>query len=410
MTRKVLILLYSSFLVVLSSTTFSAESKPAQRDHPLHFIYTAFENASPLNWTIQDDESVLIELIYDHERSSPNRANGHWLFQVQGEKGSDIVLYMKNFYNVWNGRMSSPISERTHIYLLDDSREWRVVPAEKTEDNLVKINLHMNSEKIIVARMEPYRLRDLRNLIRDIEDHPLVHVSNIGETVEGRHLEIIRVGKTDAPHRVFLRARAHPWEAGGNWVVQGLIRRLLQDDEQAKRYLDRFAVYIMPMANKDGVARGYTRFNVLGMDLNRKWDKPADPKLCPENHALEKWLERMIENGQKPDLAIDMHNDNSGKIHVSRPDSPHVEEYLKNMERYEALLRKHTWFTEGSTGKNFRNPGSIGEGMLTRFGIDALVQELNCDWIAGLEKEPFGRDWEQFGAGLCEVFYHYFEE
>ena len=45
------------------------------------------------------------------------------------------------------------------------------------------------------------------------------------------------------------------------------------------------------MANKDGVALGRTRFNLQGKDLNRDWDKPADPRLAPENYALEKWLE-----------------------------------------------------------------------------------------------------------------------
>ena len=42
---------------------------------------------------------------------------------------------------------------------------------------------------------------------------------------------------------------------------------------------------VMPMANKDGVAKGRTRFNLNGIDLNRGWDKPADEKLAPENAA-----------------------------------------------------------------------------------------------------------------------------
>ena len=38
----------------------------------------------------------------------------------------------------------------------------------------------------------------------------------------GAPLEIVRVGRPEAPYRVFLRARAHAWEPGGNWVVEGL--------------------------------------------------------------------------------------------------------------------------------------------------------------------------------------------
>src|SRR5262249_38214985 len=151
------------------------------------------------------------------------------------------------------------------------------------------------------------------------------------------------------------------------WVVQGLIRRLLQDDVQARNYLARYCVYALPMANKDGVARGRTRFNALGKDLNRDWDRPADARLAPENHALESWLRAMIKNNHRPHLAIDFHNDEGGRLHLSRPPDMDLKPYLARMKILEGLLRKHTWFTEGSTGETFHNGGTIGEGLLARY-------------------------------------------
>jgi DNA-binding MarR family transcriptional regulator len=65
-----------------------------------------------------------------------------------------------------------------------------------------------------------------------------------------------------------------------------------------KKYLQRYCVYAMPMANKDGVARGRTRFNLNGKDLNRDWERPADAALAPENHALESWLRERIKAGE----------------------------------------------------------------------------------------------------------------
>jgi hypothetical protein len=87
---------------------------------------------------------------------------------------------------------------------------------------------------------------------------------------------------------------------------------------------------------------------------------------------------------------------------------PQLAAYLDDMKRFEALLRQHTWFTEGSTGATFRNPGSLGEGWLERFGIPAAVLELNANWIAGKKKAPLGADWEEFGRGLRFVFADYF--
>ena len=373
------------------------------------FINTSFENASPLYWEIEADGSIVVNLIYDHERGSINRENSHWYFQLQAKAGSDQTIILKNFDNIWNGMTVSPVSEKTGCYLSSDGVTWKAVATEKTKDNRVRIKVHMDKTDLYIARMEPYALSDLNSFLGNIRSNSLVEITTIGKTVEGRELEMVRVGYPDAPFSVLIRARAHAWEAGGNWVVQGLIKSLLEDDKDNRRYLKKYCLYVMPMANKDGVVRGMTRFNVMGMDLNRNWDKPADSELAPENHALEVWLKGMIEKGRKPDLAVDLHNDNRGNLHISRPDID-LSRYLANMERMENLLKEHTWFTEGSTGKNFRNPGTIGCGLLERFGIDSFVYELNCDWIAGLDKVPYGRDWELLGRQLREVFYRYSEK
>jgi len=72
------------------------------------------------------------------------------------------------------------------------------------------------------------------------------------------------------------------------------------------------------MAGKDGVARGMTRFNLSGKDLNRNWDKESDPVLCPEKYALEKFITKLISDGIKPCLGIDIHNDDGGGIILAR--------------------------------------------------------------------------------------------
>jgi len=384
-----------------------AGGQTVERHPDLLYINTNFENASPLYWETDPNGLVHIYLVYDQQRNSPNRANGHWFFQLQTTPGAELTLVLHNFDNVWNGRKSSPVKNGTVCFVSEDAQTWRAIRTETTAENGLKVIVSVKNDSLYLARLVPYRLSDLEALKREIRGRQRVEITGIGKTVQGRELEIVRVGRAEAPHRVLLRARAHPWETGGNWVVQGLIKRLLRDDADAARYLKRYCVYVMPMANKDGVAAGWTRFNMLGADLNRKWDKPPDPSINPENHALESWLRSMVARGQTPDLMIDLHNDSAGKLHVARPDV-NLNKYLRRMELLEEMLREHTWFTEGSTGAGFRNPGSIGEGLLERFGITACVLELNANWIAGLDDHPSARNWELFGAQLCEAFYHYF--
>lgn len=371
------------------------------------FIATHFENASPLWWEVGDEGELNIHLLYDHERASPNRAAGHWFFQLQAPAGSNWRLILHNFDNVWNGRPGSPVSDHTISYVSQDARSWTPVETVLLPGNRLRINVEMPGPSLYVARLPVFRLSDLERFLDEIRVHPAVEVEEIGRTVEGRALQMVRVGSREAPHRVLLRTRSHAWEPGGDWVVTGMIRRFLADDAEARRWQSRFSLAVMPMANRDGVARGGTRFNSMGMDLNRKWDRPASEELAPENAALERWLAREIAAGRKPELAIDFHNDEGGNLHVSRPETG-AERYLANMRRFEALLREHTWFTEGSTGGSFRNPGSMGEGLPARFGIDACIHELNANWIAGLNARPSVEAWQLYGAQLLTVFEAYF--
>lgn len=368
------------------------------------YINTSFENASQLDWQIDSNGTVNIGLIYDRERSSPNRANGHWHFQVQAVPGSDVTIVLKNFENIWNGRLGYPVSAKTNCMVSTDGKKWTHIRGEFTPEKSLRFTVHMTTDKVYLASVEPYRISDLEKFIAGIERSPLVQVTPVGKTVEGRPLEIIRVGNLNAPHILFLRARAHSWEAGGNWIVEGLVNSLLEKD--AAKYLKRYCVYIMPMANKDGVAHGRTRFNAQGIDLNRQWDTPADSVLAPEKYAFEKWLKQMIAKGKKPALAIDLHNDQEGHVHVNLPREDN-KAYTKNLTRFVDLLYKHTWFTEGSA--NVTNPGSLGEGLAKRFGINACIYEFNYEWAEGLKKVPMGEDWMLMGKQLRDVFYLYFE-
>jgi hypothetical protein len=387
----------------------SLPSVPAQDPaQALDFIDTSIENGSPLWYEIVDGV-IRLNLIYDHERSSPNRAAGHIHFVMHARPGASLTLEFRNLDNVYNGQPGSVAGELKTVAISDDGKAWRTVPTDSLPGNRVQLRVTMTGPRLYVARMEPYRLSDLERLLDTIRSHRLVRIEPIGRTVGGRQLEIVRIGDPAAPHRVFLRARAHPWEAGSNWVMAGLVERLLQDDEESRRFLRVYNVSVLPMANKDGVARGATRFNLRGMDLNRNWDKPADPELSPENAALERWLEREIATGRTPQLALELHNDGNGLLHISRPPIPLLEQHLSRMKTLESLLRRYTWFTEGTTSPTFRNSGTLGDGWLLRYGIDAAVHEFNCNWIEGLKQPSSSTHWRAYGAGLTRVFYEYFE-
>src|SRR4026208_817019 len=82
-----------------SSTLVSTQDPAAAVD----FIDTSIENGSPL-WYEVVDNVIRLNLIYDHERSSPNRAAGHIHFMLHARPGSKLTLEFRNLDNVWNGQ------------------------------------------------------------------------------------------------------------------------------------------------------------------------------------------------------------------------------------------------------------------------------------------------------------------
>lgn len=130
--------------------------------------------------------------------------------------------------------------------------------------------------------------------------------------------------------------------------------------------------------------------------------EPADAQLAPENAALERWVAERQAAGARFVFFIDLHNDHFGKIHAGLPAGDPAA-YAHLVRRYEALLREHTWFTEGVVNKAAGNPGTSADGMAARFGIPGVVQELNADWLAGREGAADAQAWREFGAALPAV-------
>ena len=176
------------------SLTSGTQQEPAAA---LEFIDTSIENGSPLWYEIVGNV-VRINLIYDHERSSPNRAAGHVHFVLHGRPGASLTLEFRNLDNVWNGQPGSVAGELKTVAISDDGKAWRTVPTDSLPGNRVQLRVTMTASRLHVARMEPYRLSDLERLLDSIRSHRLVRIESIGHTV----------GRTSAPDRP-------RWQSGG---------------------------------------------------------------------------------------------------------------------------------------------------------------------------------------------------
>ena len=64
---------------------------------------------------------------------------------------------------------------------------------------------------------------------------------------------------------------------------------------------------------------------------------------------------------------------------------------------------KYAWETPGQP-----EPYVLFEnGLYRRYGIEAIVYELNANWIGSLERMPTQYDWMAIGENMNEVFYRF---
>ncbi|ESL09735.1 zinc carboxypeptidase [Trypanosoma rangeli SC58] len=84
---------------------------------------------------------------------------------------------------------------------------------------------------------------------------------------------------------VLVSGRVHPGEVTASHGIHGVISFLLSRDPRAALVREYFIFYIVPMLNPDGVARGHSRLDQNGFNLNRCYNNP-NPRIQPTVTAL----------------------------------------------------------------------------------------------------------------------------
>jgi hypothetical protein len=145
--------LIALFAFSLLATTSHAASATSTNASALEFIDTSFENASPIWYEFTTNGTIQVHLLYDHERSSPNRAAGHFHFQLHAPTGSKLTLELKNLDNVWNSQHGSVSRELKAAVISQNGRDWTSIPLETFETDRTRVTVTMPGPSIFVAKI-----------------------------------------------------------------------------------------------------------------------------------------------------------------------------------------------------------------------------------------------------------------
>jgi murein tripeptide amidase MpaA len=274
-----------------------------------------------------------------------------------------------------------------------DRSNWFRVPT-RYEDGVLIIDHTPLANSIYYAYFEPYSDEQHQNLIGQAQGSGLCQVHDLGNTVDGRDLNLLTIGhEVESDLKVWIIARQHPGETMAEWFIEGLLSRLLDpQDPTSRALLDNVTFYVVPNMNPDGSVRGNLRTNAAGVNLNREWLEPSMEK-SPEVFLVR---EKMKETGV--DLFLDIHGDESiPYVFVAGTEgAPSFNERLAALqEKFKHYLLLASPDFQNEHGYAIDEPGKANMSMATpwvgeNFGCLAYTLEMPFKDNANLPDDDYG--------------------
>lgn len=245
-----------------------------------------------------DPQHVRLQIRKDH-----NSDHYQWFyFRVAGVRATALNLRIENagaasYPGGWPGY---------HACYSYDRRTWRRVAQTSYADGVLTIGHTPELDTVYYAYFAPYSMEQHHDLVARSLGSPRVRHEVLGKTLDGQDLDLLHVseGERGSKARCWIFARQHPGESMAEYLMEGVLARLLdQSDPIARELLRKAEFWIVPNMNPDGSRRGHLRTNAAGANLNREWLEPSMDR-SPEVFLVR---ERMRATGLE--FALDVHGD-----------------------------------------------------------------------------------------------------
>ncbi|MBB1488174.1 M14 family metallopeptidase [Oceanospirillum sediminis] len=259
-------------------------------------ISAAFDSGNIEVLDMSSPQNIQLNIRKDHQSDF-----FQWFhFRVQGAANQSLTMRIMNadqaaYLDGW---------EDYQAVASYDRQFWFRVPT-RYENGELMIDHSPEQNSIYYAYFAPYSFERHLDLLAYAQQSELCQIYDLGQTLDGRDLNLLKIGtERDGKKRIWITARQHPGESMAEWCTEGIIERLLdQDDALAQYLLEQAVFYIVPNMNPDGAIRGHLRTNACGVNLNREWLEPAMDR-SPEVYLVR---EAMLQTGV--DLFLDLHGD-----------------------------------------------------------------------------------------------------
>lgn len=259
-------------------------------------ISSAFDSGNIEVLDTSSPQNIQLNIRKDHQSDF-----FQWFhFRVQGAENQPLSMRIMNagqaaFLDGWDDYQAVASYDRQF---------WFRVPTRYENGELI-IDHSPEQNSVYYAYFTPYSFERHLDLLAYAQQSELCQIYDLGQTLDGHDLNLLKIGtELDGKKRIWIIARQHPGESMAEWCAEGIIERLLdQDDALAQYLLEQAVFYIVPNMNPDGAIRGHLRTNANGANLNREWLEPTMAR-SPEVYLVR---DVMLKTGV--DLFLDLHGD-----------------------------------------------------------------------------------------------------
>lgn len=274
------------------ATAMSCSSPAAS----LHFD---FDGAAPARCVIGTGRNFTLLITPEH--APPINPSPWYGFRYQTDGAADPVTVTLRYLG---GR---------HRYApkwSDGKGSWRELPSTPVEEGKGAA-FQLPPGKGVIAAQEIITPADTMAAMQRWSAVSGAKSFTLGQSLDGRPINAIRLGRADAPRLVILIGRQHPPEVTGAVAMQAFVDALVDDAAGKPATPADLQFLIVPMLNPDGTARGHWRANRGAVDLNRDWG----PFTQPETRAVKAWLDA-LPPAVRPVLMVDFHSTGRNLFYV----------------------------------------------------------------------------------------------
>ena len=191
---------------------------------------------------------------------------------------------------------------RDYIYIKHETKsDWSYIKA-KIDETQTLCSINLLSGETYLCLHPKYSYEDYSKFIQRIPETEFVSKEKLGVTSENRDVWLVKFSDNMAKpkKKIMLVSRIHPYETSSSYCAEGIVDYFLEEYAgSSPRIFRDIAIYLLPMANPDGVYNGLCKLTAPdGIDLSKQVDTRDS------NSAL---LLKCIDE-VRPDVYCEFHN------------------------------------------------------------------------------------------------------